>query len=192
MYCRYAFNVATVAEGRFPIVVPLVRRGSDPFEEHADGRILTPLELVPHDGELCVQIGLPDETTHQAVGLQANAELQVLVATRYGLEVVRGICGCGPTDPRPAVLQGLRNVRVHRRALEHHVFEQVRHARLTVTLMPRSDQHGHVHRDGRTRWVREQQHAQAVVEVVLGDTLNRDDLLWSRPLVGPRGAAHAD
>jgi hypothetical protein len=68
----------------------------------------------------------------------------------------------------------------------------MRHARLAVSLMPRPDQHGHVHRDGRARLVWEQQHTQAVVKLVFGDTLNGDDLLRGRPLVGTRSAAHAD
>jgi hypothetical protein len=189
---RYAFNVTAVAEGRFPIVVPLIRRGGDALREHADRRILTALEFVPHHSKLRVQVGLPDGTVHQSVGLQADAERQILVAGRYRLEVVRAVCGRGAVEPCPAVLQGLRNVRVRWRALKQHVLQQVRHACLTIALMSRPDQHGHVHRDGGARLVREQQYAQAVVEAVLGDALNGDDLLRGCPLVGTRGTARAD
>ena len=63
------------------------------------------------------------------------------------------------------------------RALEDHVLEQVRHARLAVAFLPRADQHGHVHGHFGLRVVGKEQHAQAVVELVFGDAFDRGDFL---------------
>ena len=60
-----------------------------------------------------------------------------------------------------------------RRALEHHVLEQVRHAGLAVALEARADEVRDVDRHRRLRRVGEQQHLQPVVEPVLGDALDR-------------------
>ena len=62
---------------------------------------------------------------------------------------------------------------VVRRALEHQVLEQVRHAGLAVVFVARADQVGDVDGDGRFRGVREQQHLQAVRQAVFGDAFDR-------------------
>jgi len=54
------------------------------------------------------------------------------------------------------------------------VFEQVSHAGLAVTLVPRADQDGKIDGDDGGGAVREQQDAQAVVELVFRDTLYGD------------------
>ena len=45
-----------------------------------------------------------------------------------------------------------------RRSLEHHVLQQVGHARLAVTLMPRADEDRQVDGDLGPRWVEKEQH----------------------------------
>ena len=78
---------------------------------------------------------------------------------------------------RAVVAERLGDVRMPRRALEDHVLQQMRHAGLAVTLLPRADQHGHVDRHLGLRLVGKEQRAQAVVELVFGDALDRRHLL---------------
>ena len=73
-----------------------------------------------------------------------------------------------------AVLHELAlRVGVLRRALEHQVLEQVRHAALAVPFVARADQVGHVDRDRLLRPVGQQQDLQAVRKVVLADPAER-------------------
>ena len=63
-----------------------------------------------------------------------------------------------------------------RRSLEHHVLQQVGHARLAVTLVPRADEDGQVDGDLGPRWVGKEQHLQPVGQAILRDSLDRGDL----------------
>ena len=91
----------------------------------------------------------------------------------------------------PALLHGPGDVGVGGRALEDHVLEQVGHAGLAVALVPRADQDGQVDRDLGTGRVGEQEHAQAVIEPVLGDPLHARDLLGAGCAHGRRGGEQA-
>ena len=66
---------------------------------------------------------------------------------------------------------------VGRRSLEDHVFQEVGHARLAVALVPRADQDRQVDSDLGTRLIREQEHAQPVIEAIFGDPLDGGDFL---------------
>ena len=63
------------------------------------------------------------------------------------------------------------------RALEDHVLEKVGHARLAVALVPRAHEDGQVDRHLGAGRIGEQEHAQAVFQAVLRDSLDRGDLL---------------
>ena len=73
---------------------------------------------------------------------------------------------------------------MRRSSLEHHVFEQVGHARLAVPFVPRADEDRQVHRDGRLGRIGKQEQPQPVLELVFGNPLDRRHL--ARPL-GRRG-----
>ena len=62
------------------------------------------------------------------------------------------------------------------RSLEHHVLQQVGHARLAVTLMPRADEDRQVDGDLGPRRIGKEQHLQPVGQPILGDSLDRGDL----------------
>ena len=62
------------------------------------------------------------------------------------------------------------------RSLEHHVLQQVGHARLAVTFVARADENCQVDGDLGTRRVGEKQHVQPIGQPILGDSLDRGDL----------------
>ena len=181
---RHALDVAAVADRGLAVVVPVVGHRFNSLHQHARRRVLASLEFVAHHGHLRIQVLLLDEAVHHAVGLEVNGELQVLVRGRQGLEIVHPIQRGAAIERRAVVLEGLRHVGVIRRALEDHVLQQMRHARLAVTFLTRADQHGQVDRDLRLRVVREKQDTQAVLELVFGDALNAGDLLGRRGISG--------
>ena len=173
---RHALDVGAVADGRLAVVVPFVGDGRHPLRQHALGRVLARLELVADHGELGREVFGLDRAVDHAVGLELDGELEVLVAGRQGLEVV------GPIDPGravelgPALLHGPGDVGVGGRPLEDHVLQQVGHAGLAVALVPRADQDRQVDGDLGAGRIGEQEHAQAVIQPVLGDPLDRGDL----------------
>ena len=117
------------------------------------------------------------EAVDHPVGFEGDAELEVLVGGGHASR--SSWCGRSQVVPlklAPVVLQRLGDLRVGGRALEDHVLEQVGHAGFAVALVPRADEHGQVDGDlGRER-IGEEQHAQAVVEPVFGDPLDRRDV----------------
>ena len=70
------------------------------------------------------------------------------------------------------VLQFLGNIGVFCGALEEHVLEQVSHPGFAVTLVPGTNKHGQINRDRRTRLVGDQQDADPVLELELGNPLD--------------------
>ena len=82
-----------------------------------------------------------------------------------------------PLNWAPRSFMSPGDVGVGGRSLEEHVLEQVGHAGLAVALVARADQDRQVDGDLGPRGVGEQEHAQAVVQPVLGDPLDRRDLL---------------
>ena len=182
---RHALDVGAVADRRFAVVVPVEGRGHDPLVEQVAGGVFAALELVAHDRHFREQIFLLDEAVDEAVGFQVEREVEVVLAGRQGLEVVRAVDPRAAVEAGAALLQRLGNQRVRRRALEHHVLEQVGHARLAVAFMARAHQHRQVDRHRRLRIVGIQQHQQAVVEPVFRDAFDR--LHLGRRGMGRRG-----
>ena len=114
----------------------------------------------------------------------ANSRFSSVAGERF--EIIGAIHPGGAVELRAVVLQGLGDVRMRRRALEDHVFEQMRHARLAVAFVPRADEHGEIDRHLRLRVVRKEQHAQAVVELIFGDAFDGGHLA-RRGLLGGSG-----
>jgi hypothetical protein len=127
-----------------------------------------------------LQVFLGDERVDHPVAFEIERPAQVVVGCGEGLVVIGAVVPGRAVRARAARGQLLRDVREARRALEHQVFEQVRHAALAIALVARPDQVGDVDRDRRLGLIREQQHAQAVGELVLGDAFGRSDLARRR------------
>ena len=108
-----------------------------------------------------------------------DAEFEVLVGGRHGLEIVGAIDVGGAVEIGAVIAQGFGHVGKRRRPLEDEMFEQVGHAGLAVALVPRADEDGHVDGNRRPRRFGEKQHACAVGEAIFGDALDRRDFLGS-------------
>jgi hypothetical protein len=132
-----------------------------------------PAALVLHDVALVVELllGHGGQQARHAIGLEPQGELQLVAG--QGLEVV------GSVEPGARV-QGATG-RLHeaevlallhvRRALEHHVLEQVGEARLAGLLVPAADVVPEVDRHERRAGVAREDDAQPVVQPV---SLDRD------------------
>ncbi len=101
----HALDIRSIADRRLPVVVPLVGGRHHALREHALGRSFAALELVAYDGELAREILGLDRAIHHAVGLEPECELEVVVAGRQDLEVVRAV------EPGRAVEAGARSLR---------------------------------------------------------------------------------
>jgi hypothetical protein len=85
------------------------------------------------------------------------------------------------------VLQLLGDFWMARRALEEHVLQQMRHARLAVTLLPRTHQHRQIHGHLGLRVVGKKQNPQAIVELVFADAFDGGHQFWRRAGGGHNG-----
>ena len=173
---RHVLEVRPGADRRVAVVVPVEGGRHDPLAEHAHRLVLAPLPLVAHDRHLGLEVLDRDEGVDHPVGLQVERPLQVLVARRERLEVVRAVEPGRAVRERAALGHLGGNVRVVRRALEHQVLQQMRHPRLAVALVPGTDEIGDVHRDLLLAPVGEEQETEAVLQPVLRDPLDRGHL----------------
>jgi hypothetical protein len=67
------------------------------------------------------------------------------------------------------------NVRMAGTAFENHMFQQMRHTAFAGPFLARTDEVGYVYRDVGFGAVRENQHAQAVIEAIFCDPFHRSD-----------------
>ena len=181
---RHALDVGAVADGRFAVVVPLVGGGVDALHEDALRAVLAALELVADDRHFRDQVLALDEAVDEAVGFELDAELEVLVGGRHGLEVVGAIDVGGAVEAGAVVAQGLGHVGKRGRALEDHVLEQMGHAGLAVAFVARADQDGHVDGDRRPRRLGKKQHTGPVGQAVFGHAFDGGD--FPRCILGAR------
>ena len=179
VFHRHTLDVAPVANGWLAVVVPVVGGGGEPLAEHAGRRVFAAFEFVAHHGHLGVKVLLFDGAVDHPVRFKLQSELEVFVCRSQRLKIVHPVAGGAAVELRAVFLQFFRHVRMLGRAFEHHVLQQVGHACLAVAFLAGTDQHRHVDRDLRLRAVREEQHPQAIVELVLSDALNGGD--FSRP-----------
>jgi hypothetical protein len=96
---RHSFDVAAVADRRLAVVVPFVSHRGHLLQQHHRGRVLAPLEFVPHHRHLRLEILAADQTVDHAVGFQTDRELEVLVAGRQRFEVIRAVRRRRPVEP---------------------------------------------------------------------------------------------
>ena len=177
---RYVLEIGLRADRGLAVVVPEERGREDALLEDRARVVLAHLELVADDGHLAVEVLLGHEGMDHAVRFHLERPLQVHVARLQRFEIVRAVEPRRSIGSRAVRGQLLVDLGVVRRALEEHVLEQVRHARLAVVLVARADLVGEVDRDRGLRRVGKEQHAQTVSEPVLGDAFDRCDLDGSR------------
>ncbi len=173
---RHVLDVAAVADRGARVGVPVVGHALQALEQHLEGRVLPLLVLVAHHRHLAVEVAPGDERADHAVALERDRPRQVVVARPEDVVVVGAVEPGGAVEAHATLVELAVDVRVVRRALEHHVLEQVRHARLAVVLEAAADEVGDVDRDRGLRGVREEQHLEAVGQAVLGDALDFVDL----------------
>ena len=156
--------------------MPLVSGGQHLVFQHDVGLVLGFLEFVAHDRKFLGQVLGRDLAADHAVGLQREREVQVVGAGGQLLEVVRAIPPGGAVEVGAVILQQLPHVGSAGRALEQHVFQEVRHAGLAVALQARAHEVRDVDQHGGFALVREDEDAQPVVQTVFGDALDRGHL----------------
>ncbi len=164
----HVLDIAPIADGRFAVVVPVVRRRQHPLVEHGSRPILTGLEFVADNGHLRLEFCRGSlridshPTVDHPVRFHPQGPTKVFVRGLEGFEIVGPIEGGLPIGTRAVLGQFLRDVRMGGRALEEHVLQQMGHARLAVVLVAAAHQVGDVDRDRRLAGVREKKHPQPV------------------------------
>ena len=170
-------DVGPRADGALAVVVPLVHRRQGLLRGAAERVVLARLHLVAHHRHLGVQVGAGDEAVEHRVGLPAEVPAQGVGVGREAGVVVGAVVPGGAVEAQ-AALAGLgHHVAGGRRALEDQVLQQVGHAGLAVTLVPRADAVGDVDGGGGLGVVGHQQQLQAVGQAVFGDAFDLGDLL---------------
>ncbi len=71
---RHPFDIATIANRRLAVIVPLIGRRHDPLAEHAFRAVFPPFKFVANHGHLGKQVFPQHAAVHQAVGFQGNGE----------------------------------------------------------------------------------------------------------------------
>ena len=170
-----SFNVGTIADGRFAVIMPFVSGSHHSLFEHRFGVVFSHLKFISHHGHFAGEFFSLDGTIHQAIGFVPDRPFQIVVPCGHCLVVI------GPIDPGCAVVVGATRLQVLIRAgmsggrLEQHVFQQVCHSRFAVSLVPRTNEHSHIDGDLVFRRFREKHHFQPVIELVFGKSLDRTD-----------------
>ena len=184
------FDVAERADGAASVGVPQIGGGEHALFEHLVGIILAPFEFVANHGHLGIQIALRDARIHHAVRLHFERPAQIGVAGGHGLEIVGAIPGRAPVEVVAMRAELAHDLLVLLGSLKQHVLEQMRHAGFPSAFVPRPDHIGHVDRDSWLGVIGEQEHLEAVVQAVFGDTLHRGDLAgFGRGAMGAKNRA---
>ena len=170
---RDVLHVGAGAQNGLAVVVPFECGCHHPLRQHRGGVVFLALQLVAHDGHLAVQVLLGDEGVDHAIRFQLQRPFQVLLGCGEDAVVVGPVVVRRRVCLHPAVAELLPDVEMLGRALEEQVLQQMCHARLAVALVARADQVGEVDGYDLFGLVREQQHPQAVRQVVFRDTLDR-------------------
>ena len=182
---RHVFDIGTVADGGAAIVVPLIGGARHFLRQHAADIVFAGFKFVAYHRHFAVQIGARNERVDHAVGFELKRPLQIDRIGRKRQEVV------GPVEVGGAVPAGAArgelglDIFVFRRALEHQMLQQVRHARFAVTLMAGADQVRNVGGDEGLRGIFDQQHFEAIGKAVFLDTPHfraGRDAGWQRDL----------
>ncbi len=181
-----ALDVGARAYRGLAVVVPIVGRCHHAFPQNVLRIVLAAFHFVADDRHFAVEIFLGDERIDHAVGFHRQYPVEVLVGRGERLVIVGAVEAGRAVEVHSALAQAVHDVAARRRALEHHMLKQMRHARLAVRLLARSDFVGDVDGGLGLARVREQQDLEAVGEPVLGDALDARALRHARRERGVR------
>ena len=180
----HLLDVRAGADGRLAVVVPVEGHGLEPLDGHAEGIVLAGLKFIAHHGHLAALAVLAPQRLRRevavlhAIRFEVQGLAEVLLRGREGDVVVGAVEGGGAVEVPAQLVEQLGYVGVLGRALEDHVLQQVRHARLAIVLVAAAHQVGDVGGDGGLAGIGEEQHPQAVGEPVFGDAFHCRQLGW--------------
>jgi len=170
------FHVGAGADGVLAVAVPLERRGLHLLHQDAEGAVFAAFHFIADHGHFRIQVFLGDQGIDHGVGLPAEVPLEGVGIGGEAGEIVGAVAGGRAVGLQAAAREFAHGVAGGGRALEQHVFQQVRHARLAVVFVARAHQVGHVDGGGGLGFVGNQQHPQAVGQAVFGDAFDRGGL----------------
>ena len=166
-------DIAARTDDRAAVGVPVVHRRHRALDQDAAGLVLAAFHLVAHHRHLAVEVFARDVAVDHGIGQPAQVPAQVVLVGREAGGVV-GAVEAGAAVGRQAALGELGpHLRMFGRALEQHVFQQVRHAGFADVLVARADAVGQVDRRAGLGVVGHQQDLQAVGQPVFVDALDR-------------------
>ncbi|KAG1256384.1 hypothetical protein G6F65_016335 [Rhizopus arrhizus] len=172
----HVFHVGSGADGVLAIAVPMEGCGLHLLHQDAGGAVFPAFHFVADHGHFRIQVFLGDQGIDHGVGLPAQVPLEGLGVGGEAGEIVGAVAGGRAVGLQAAARKLAHGVAGGGRALEQHMFKQVRHAGLAVVLVARADQIGHVDRGRGLGFVGDQQHSQAIGQAVFGDAFNRGGL----------------
>ena len=159
-------HITACTYGAFAVVVPLVHGGQGFFKQDTSGAVLALLHLVAHHSHFRIKVFAGDEAVDHGIGLPGQVPAQVVVVGRKTRGVVGAVIpGAAVGGEAPLVEVG-PDLGVLGGTLEQQMLQQMRHAGLAVTLLPRTHAVGHVDRCGGFGFVRYQEQLQTVGEAV--------------------------
>ena len=162
-----------IADRRFAVVVPFIGAGHHALREDPLRIVFARLEFVADDGHFREKVLALDVAVEQPIGLELDAELEVVVGCGHGFEVIGAVDPGGAVEAGAMIAEGLRHVGMGRSALEDHVLQQVGHAGFAVAFVAGADKDGHIDGDGGLESSGKEEKSEAVVEPILGNALQR-------------------
>ncbi len=166
------FDIAAVADGRLAVVMPIVCHSLQALDQNAERRIFALFVFVAHHGHFAIEVFPGDKRMQHAIGFHVDRPFQVVIAGLEDFIVIGAVDVGGAVERHAALAEILGNRRMGRGALEHQVFQQMRHACFAVILETRSDQVSHVDGYRRLGRIGKQQDFEAVGKLVFGDAFS--------------------
>ena len=148
---RYILNIGARTDGRFTIVVPQEHGRDDALGHDIDGTVFTNLEFIAHHRHFTRQIARANGRIHHAIRFERQSPIEIFFARGKYFVIVGAISPGGSIPLRTALREFLGDLWVIFAALEQHVLQQMRHARLTIIFMARTNEVGDVDDN---RWLR--------------------------------------
>ena len=171
-------DITARSNGHMPIIVPVESHGQQVLVKHTPGAVLPRFVLIAHHRHLGSQLFgrdleiTADVAVDHAIRFQTQGPTQTLFRSLEGLEIVGAIEGCLAVGARASLGQLCGDVRMCGGSLEQHVFQEMRHARFAVVLVPAAHQIGHVHGDRGLARIREEQDTKTIGQPELRDALD--------------------
>ena len=196
----HVFNVGARANGGPTVAMPGVGGVRHALGQCLKRVVFTYFEFAAHHRHFAVQIGPCNDAVHHGIRMPTNVPVQRWLAGCKGGKVVSAVRAGGAVESEATSAEFELWVGDGRRALEHHVLQQMRHAGFAIALMPRAHHVGQVYSDAVICRVGCEQNLEAVGKPVFGNALDglhlgnarhRRRAAGSRLLRPDRGRQHA-